>query len=53
MPPKSFEKYEKEENPYSTEEDYGNLPPESFKKYQDVENAAEKEAVGEAMNFTV
>ena len=53
MPPKSFEKYEKEENPYSTEEDYGNLPPESFKKYQEVESAPEKEAAGEAMNFTV
>ena len=34
MPPKSFEKYRKEEDPYATEKDYGTLPPESFKKYE-------------------
>ncbi|MCM1055655.1 MAG: DUF6033 family protein [Bacteroides sp.] len=34
MPPKSFEKYRKEPDPYSTEEDYGDLPPESFEKYR-------------------
>lgn len=34
MPPKSFEKYRKEPEPYSTEEDYGDLPPESFEKYR-------------------
>lgn len=34
LPPKSFEKYEKEKKPYSNEEDYGNLPPESFEKYR-------------------
>lgn len=34
MPPKSFEKYQKEKTPYDTEEDYGTLPPESFKKYE-------------------
>ena len=34
LPPKSFEKYQKEEDPYATEEDYGTLPPESFKKYE-------------------
>lgn len=38
LPPKSFEKYEKEEKPYSTEEDYGNLPPESFEKFKKEEN---------------
>lgn len=34
LPPKSFEKYEKEKKPYSNEEDYGTLPPESFEKYK-------------------
>lgn len=34
LPPKSFEKYKKEKEPYSTEKDYGNLPPESFEKYR-------------------
>ncbi len=38
LPPKSFEKYEKEESPYSTEEDFGNLPPESFEKYRQKED---------------
>ncbi len=38
MPPKSFEKYQKEETPYSTEEDYGTLPPESFEKYKKEES---------------
>lgn len=38
LPPKSFEKYKKEEKPYSTEEDYGNLPPESFEKYREKED---------------
>ncbi len=38
LPPKSFEKYRKEKEPYSTEEDYGNLPPESFEKYKKEEN---------------
>ncbi|MDE6725568.1 MAG: hypothetical protein K2J79_08175, partial [Ruminiclostridium sp.] len=52
MPPKSFEKYEKEKKPYSTEEDFGNLPPESFKKYQSEAdaNAGDK---GDTMNFSV
>lgn len=50
MPPKSFEKYQKEQEPYSTEEDYGNLPPESFKKYQ---TDADIETVGEVMNYSV
>ncbi len=34
LPPKSFEKYKKEPDPYSTEEDYGDLPPESFEKHR-------------------
>lgn len=38
MPPKSFEKYRKEPEPYSTEEDYGDLPPESFEKYRKQED---------------
>lgn len=38
MPPKSYEKYRKEENPYSTEEDYGTMPPKSFEKYAKEEN---------------
>lgn len=38
LPPKSFEKYKKEPNPYSTEEDYGDLPPESFEKYRKKED---------------
>lgn len=52
MPPKSFEKYEKEKKPYSTEEDFGNLPPESFKKYQ---SEADTDAgdKGDTMNFSV
>lgn len=50
MPPKSFEKYEKEKDPYSTEEDYGTLPPESFKKYQ---TEADEESVGGVMNYSV
>lgn len=50
MPPKSFEKYKKEEDPYATEEDYGTLPPESFKKYQTEENA---DMVGEVMNYSI
>lgn len=50
MPPKSFEKYEKEENPYSTEEDYGTLPPESFKKYQ---TEADTEEAGGEMNYSI
>lgn len=51
MPPKSFEKYKKEQDPYSTEEDYGNLPPESFKKYQT--DASDTEAPGGVMNYSV
>ena len=50
MPPKSYEKYEKEENPYSTEEDYGTLPPESFKKYQTEDDT---EIAGEVMNYSI
>lgn len=50
MPPKSFEKYEKEKKPYSAEEDYGTLPPESFKKYQ---TEADAEVAGEVMNYSV
>lgn len=38
MPPKSYEKYKKKENPYSTEKDYGTLPPKSFEKYKKEEN---------------
>lgn len=38
LPPKSFEKYKKEPDPYSTEEDYGDLPPESFEKYRKKED---------------
>lgn len=38
MPPKSFEKYRKEPDPYATEEDYGDLPPESFEKYRKKED---------------
>jgi len=38
LPPKSFEKYKKEPDPYSTEEDYGYLPPESFEKYRKKED---------------
>ncbi|MCM1297999.1 MAG: DUF6033 family protein [[Eubacterium] siraeum] len=38
MPPKSYEKYEKEEEPYSTEKDYGTLPPKSFEKYKKEES---------------
>lgn len=37
LPPKSFEKYKKEPDPYSTEEDFGGLPPESFEKYRSKE----------------
>ncbi len=52
MPPKSFEKYEKEKKPYSTEEDFGNLPPESFKKYQSEADAHAGDK-GDTMNFSV
>lgn len=38
LPPKSFEKFDKEPNPYSNEENFGTLPPESFQKYQGKEN---------------
>ena len=34
MPPKSFEKYKKEENFYDRKKEPGNLPPESFEKYR-------------------
>ena len=34
MPPKSFEKYKKEENFYDRKKDPGNLPPESFQKFE-------------------
>ena len=43
LPPKSFEKYRKEEDPYATEEDFGTLPPESFKKYEKEESPYSKE----------
>ncbi|MBD5082275.1 MAG: hypothetical protein HDT44_11015 [Ruminococcaceae bacterium] len=52
MPPKSFEKYEKEKKPYSTEEDFGNLPPESFKKYQSEADTHTGDK-GDKMNFSV
>lgn len=52
MPPKSFEKYEREKKPYSTEEDFGNLPPESFKKYQSEADAHTGDK-GDTMNFKV
>ena len=38
LPPKSFEKYKKEENFYDRKKEPGNLPPESFKKYEKEEN---------------
>ncbi|MDE7281602.1 MAG: hypothetical protein K2N36_07675 [Ruminiclostridium sp.] len=52
MPPKSFEKYEKEKKPYSTEEDFGTLPPESFKKYQSEADTHTGDK-GDTMNFSV
>ena len=52
MPPKSFEKYEKEKKPYSTEEDFGNLPPESFKKYQSEADTHTGDK-GDTMNYSV
>lgn len=39
IPPKSFEKYHKDETPaVGKEKDYGNLPPESFEKFRDDED---------------
>ncbi len=35
IPPKSFEKYQKEPDPNVEGSEYGELPPESFKKYQE------------------